>query len=119
MGSNNQKEIMFTDALRQQFRNPKAYLEQLTNIIFGLVRFLVFTIAMTVAYAAATVLVVLFTLDLSGYAQQDLRDALRLVVLISGLISIFVSIYFNYGKFRDVFSDRAMQEITRLRKSRP
>lgn len=109
------EEVTYSTALREQFRDPEAYLLQLANLFFGLLRILGFWVAITVTYTAATVIIAFIATDLSVYSQGELQEGLRTVVTISGAVAAGMCVLGNVGRFSDVFSSRAMGEVERFK----
>jgi len=55
------KDLTISNALREQFRDPEAYLEQVGNVLFGLFRLLGWWIAMTVTYTSGVAILAFIT----------------------------------------------------------
>ena len=108
------KDITFRNALREQFRDPEAYLEQVGNVLFGLFRVLGWWVAMTATYTSAAAILAFITQDLSAYSQGELQEGLRIIVTLAGGAAALACLFSNIGKFRDVFSDRARDEVERF-----
>lgn len=108
------QEITFRSALREQFRDPEAYLEQVGNVLFGLFRVLGWWVAMTATYTSAAAIFAFITQDLSSYSQGDLQEGLRVIVTLAGGVAAMACLLSNIGKCRDVFSDRARDEVERF-----
>lgn len=108
------KDITFRNALREQFRDPEAYLEQVGNMLFGLCRVLGWWVAMTVTYTSAAATLAFITQDLSAYSLSDLQEGLRTIITLAGGAAALACLLSNIGKFRDVFSDRARDEVERF-----
>ena len=108
------KDITFRNALREQFRDPEAYLEQVGNVLFGLFRVLGWWVAMTATYTSAAAILAFITQDLSAYSQSDLQEGLRIIITLAGGAAALACLLSNIGKFRDVFSDRARDEVERF-----
>lgn len=109
------KDITFSNALSEQFRNPEAYLEQVGNVLFGLCRVLGWWVVMTVTYTSAAAIFAFITQDLSAYSQGDLQEALRVIATLAGTAAALACLIGNTGRFRDVFSARAWDEVERFR----
>jgi len=108
-------DITFSNALREQFRDPHAYLEQLGNVLFGLFRVLGWWVAMTAIYTSAAAIFAFITQDLSAYSQGDLQEGMRVIVTFAGWVAALACFLGNTGGFRDVFSARARDEVERFR----
>src|SRR5690554_2927120 len=108
-------DITFSNALREQFRDPEAYLEQVGNVIFGLFRVLGWWVAMTATYTSAAAIFAFITQDLSAYSQGNLQEGMRVTVTFAGIAAAFACLLGNTGRFRDVFSARAWDEVERFR----
>lgn len=106
--------ITFSNVLRKQLRNPEAYLEQTENVLSGLFKLFCWWVPITTAYTSAAVIFFFMTQDLSAYSQVDLRAGLLLIVIFTGAITVLAGFFSNAGKFRNVFSDRARNEIDRF-----
>lgn len=109
------KDITFSNALREQFRDPEAYLEQVGNVLFGLFRVLGWWVAMTAIYTSAAAIFAFITLDLSAYSQNDLQEGMRVIVTFAGGVAALACLFSNAGKFRDVFSARASDKVENFR----
>lgn len=105
----------YSDALNKQLHNPEVYIEQLSNLLFGLFRVLGWWVAMTTIYSSATVIFAFITVDLGAYSQGDLQEGLRVVVTLAATAAALGCLLGNTGKFRNVFSARAMDEVERYR----
>jgi len=108
-------DIIFSSALHKQFRDPEAYLEQVSNVLFGLFRVLGWWVAMTATYTSAAATLAFITQDLSAYSQGDLQEGLRVIVTLAAGASAMACLLGNAGRFQDVFSARAMNEVERLK----
>ena len=108
-------DITFSNALREQFRDPVAYLEQVGNVLLGLFRMLGWWVAMTATYTSAAAILAFITQDLSAYSQGDLQEGLRVIVTLAGGAAAMACLLGNAGRFRDVFSARAMDEVERFK----
>ena|SRR5690554_3277610 len=108
-------DITFSDALRKQFHDPGAYFEQLGNVLVGLFRVLSWWVAMTTIYSSAAAIFAFITQDLSAYSQGNLQEGLRVIVTLAGGAAALACLFGNTGRFRDVFSARAMDEVERFR----
>lgn len=109
------KEITFKNALSEQFRNPKAYSEQVGNILFSLFRVLGWWVSMTATYTSAAAIFAFITLDLSAYSQGDLQEGMRVIVTFAGGAAALACLLGNTGRFRDVFSARAWNKVERFK----
>lgn len=107
-------DITFSNALRKQFRDPEAYLEQVGNVLFGLFRLLGWWVAMTTTYTSAAAIFAFITQDFSAYSQGELQEGIRVIVTFAGIAAAFACLLGNTGKFRDVFSARAWDEVERF-----
>lgn len=108
-------DITFSNALREQFRDPEAYLEQVGNVLFGLFRVLGWWVVMTATYTSAAAIFAFITQDLSAYSQGDLQEGMRVIVTFAGGAAALACLLSNTGRFRDVFSARAWDEVERFR----
>lgn len=109
------KDITFSNALREQFRDPEAYLEQVGNVLFGLFRVLGWWVAMTATYTSGAAILAFITQDLSAYSQGELQESLRFIVTLAGGAAALACLFGNAGRFRDVFSARAWDEVERFK----
>lgn len=108
-------EISLSSALRKQFHDPNAYFEQFGNVFLGLFRALTWWVVITTAYASGAAIFAFVTWDLSVYPQSSLQEFLHTVVWLAGFAAALACILSNMGKFRNVFSARAMDEVERFR----
>ena len=108
------KGVTFSDTLRKQFREPEAYFEQVGNVLFGLFRVLGWWVAMTVTFTSAVAIFAFITQDLSAYSQGELQEGLRTIITLAGCAAALACLLGNTGRFRDVFSARAMGEVNRF-----
>lgn len=108
------KDITFSNALREQFRDPEAYWEQVGNVLFGLFRVLGWWVAMTATYTSGAAILAFITQDLSAYSQGELQESLRFIVAFAGGAAALACLIGNTGRFRDVFSARAWDEVERF-----
>lgn len=106
--------ITFSHSLRKQLHNPEAYLEQTENVLSGLFRVFCWWVRITTAYTSAAVIFLFITQDLSAYSQVDLQEGLRVIVILTSGIAALAAFFSNAGRFRNVFSDRARDEIERF-----
>ena len=90
-------------------------MEQVGNVLFGLCRMLGWWVAMTVIYTSAGAIFAFITQDLSAYSQGELQEGLRGITTLAGGVAALVCLFCNTGKFRNVFSARAMDEVERFR----
>lgn len=107
------KDLTISNALREQYRDPEAYLEQVGNVLFGLFRLLGWWIAITVTYTSGFAILAFITSDLSAYSQDQLQDYARFVATFAGAAAAVACLLGNIGKFRDVFSARATDKVLR------
>ncbi|WP_028492693.1 hypothetical protein [Thioalkalivibrio sp. ALE19] len=107
-------DITFSDALRKQLRDPEAYLEQVGNVLFGLFRVLGWWVIMTTTYTSAAAIFAFITQDLSAYSRGDLQEGLRVICTFAGGAAALACLFGNTGRFRDVFSARAWDEVERF-----
>ena len=103
--------ITYSNALREQLRDPEAYLDQAGNVLLGLFRFLGWWVAMTATLTSAVAIYAFITQDLSAYSQADLQDGLRIIVTSASAAAALSCLLSNTGRFRNVFSARAWEEV--------
>lgn len=108
-------DITFSNTLREQFRDPEAYLEQASNVFFGLFRLLGWWVVMTAIYTSAVAILVFIIQDLSAYSQGNLQEGLRGIVTLAGGAAALACLIANTGRFRNVFSARAIDKVKRFR----
>lgn len=108
------EDITLNTALREQFRTPDAYLEQVGNVLFGLFRLLGWWVAMTVTYTSGAAILAFITTDLSMYSQSDLQESLRIITTFSGGVAALACLLANTGRFHDVFTARAVEKVNRF-----
>ncbi len=99
----------YDQALRKQFRDPRAYLAQAGNLSMGLCRVFGWwlTTMMTCALGASLLALVTFK---GWLVFNDLGS----LFFITGLFSAVHCYANDYGKFRNVFRARALKELHEL-----
>lgn len=105
--------LIFNKILKKQLTKPSNYFEQLGNLLFGSIRFISFWIFSTTITTCFLSIFFLIFIDISLYSNQDLQEYLKIFVFFSGFIATISSIFFNTGKFKNIFIEKANNEVER------
>lgn len=106
--------VTLDTALRQEYRNPGAYIDQAANLVRGIIRLIGWWSATTVILTTGVAIVAFMFLDLSLYSVTELRHWLKLTVICVGTIAALACVLGKVGAFRNKFSDRASARVQRF-----
>lgn len=102
-----------TQALRKQYRDPNAHIEQVVNVMIGLLRMVGMWAVMTTSFTGIVCIPVLITLDVAAYSVGQLQELLRTTVILVGGCAALACVYGNAGRFKNLFRVRAVDELQR------
>lgn len=97
--------------LQEQLRCPEAWLEQASNVLYGVSRLLRAWLTLTIIWTSGLIILALIALDFSEYSIDVLQEALRATVTLVAVIAALVCVGCNAGRFRSVFKARAQGEL--------
>ncbi len=98
-------------ALRGELRNPEAWLEQMNNITSGTLRLLGWWVGSTILLSCAVGLLAFFWVSPKTFSLAELQQAMRAVIQVLALLLGALSLLANFGRFRNVFSERAFESL--------
>ncbi len=101
-------------ALREERRNPDAYLDQAGNLLRGAIRFAGWWATATIVSTAGVAMVAFLAMDPSTLSLPDVQQALRLIVTVAGTTAALAGLLGNAGRFRNMLSDRAVAKVQRF-----
>ncbi|WP_019023035.1 hypothetical protein [Thioalkalivibrio sp. ALE23] len=106
----------FKKTIYKKFRIPENYFEQISNVILGILRSFAWWATCTVVSTTAIVMLVFLLKDLRGYSVEELQEGLRLIVWFTGSSAALAVLFTNPGRFRDVFSEKSLDELARYQR---
>lgn len=108
-------DMTYSSAVRRHLRQPDAYIEQAGNLLAGVLRLLGSWLLMTSVYTVTVVTVVFISVDLDQYSLGEMQQGVRVMVFFSGGCAAVVCLLGNLGRFRNVFTARAQEDMRLLR----
>lgn len=108
------KMMNLDNALREERRNPDAYLDQGINLLRGAIRFAGWWATATIVSTAGVAMVAFLAMDLSALSLPDMQQALRLIVTGAGCAAALAGLLCDVARFRNMFSDRAIARVQRF-----
>lgn len=103
--------INFREAVWEEYCDSANYMEQATNILFGLFRVCAAWLILTVVYTAAMTAIWFLSEGFNELSQSEIQARLEILITISAGVAGIVCLVGNVGKFRDVFRFRAHEKI--------
>lgn len=106
-------ELTYDKALNQHLRKPGTYLEQFASFVISICRLLGTWIWLTTTLSVCVVLITYMYTDLREFTYEQLQEGLRTIVSTAGVAAAVVCVVANPGKFKNVFSERAIVDVQR------